>query len=817
MVKRSDMPETQLTLPVIGMTCANCAVTVERNAKKVDGVTGAAVNLASEKVTVTFDPAIARPQAFIERIEHAGYQVPTASLELALTGMTCANCAATIERILNHKLPGVVEASVNFATDKATVRYVPGAVSRADMAAAIERAGYGVVQAETEAELVDAERQAREQEVRDQARKLWVGVAFTLPLFLLSMARDFGLIGGWSHAAWVNVVFWGLATPVQFYTGWDYYFGGYKSLRNRSANMDVLVALGSSVAYLYSVAIVLELLGGHVYFETSAAIITLIKVGKLLEARAKGKTSEAIKALMGLQPASARVERDGVAMDIPTDQVLVGDIVVVRPGERIPVDGIVVSGRSAVDESMLTGESLPVDKRTGDSVIGATINKEGLLKFEATRVGRETALAQIVRLVEEAQGSKAPIQALADRVSAVFVPAVIGIALLTFAAWLVSGAGFTVALVRLVAVLVIACPCALGLATPTAIVVGTGLGANHGILFKSSTALQQVHDLDAVVLDKTGTITRGQPAVTDVVTVDDWDQERALQLAASAEQGSEHPLGEAIVTAAQNRGLSLGELGAFRAVPGHGVEGQVEQHRVLVGNRRLMELESVIPNDLDAAAAELQGQGKTVMWLASDGEAVAILGVADTLKEGSREAISRLRELDLQVVMITGDNRATAQAIAAEVGVERVHAEVLPADKSAHIAKLQEEGLTVAMIGDGINDAPALAQADVGIAIGTGADVAMETAGITLMSGDLRGVPRAIALSRATMRTIRQNLFWAFGYNVLLIPLAAGALAVFPHLPAVLRELHPVAAAFAMAFSSVSVVTNSLRLRRVRI
>jgi Cu+-exporting ATPase len=811
------MAETQLTLPVIGMTCANCAVAVERNAKKVDGVTSAAVNLASEKVTVTFDPSIAHPQAVIERIEHAGYHVPTASLELALTGMTCANCAATIERILNQKVPGIVEASVNIATDKATVRYIPGAVSRADMAAAIERAGYGVVQAETEAELVDAEKQAREQEVRDQARKLWVGVAFTLPLFLLSMARDFGLVGGWSHAAWVNVLFWALATPVQFYTGWDYYVGGFKSLRNRSANMDVLVALGSSVAYVYSIAIVLGLLGGHVYFETSAAIITLIKVGKLLEARAKGKTSEAIKALMGLQPASARVERGGVTMDIPTDQVLVGDIVVVRPGERIPVDGIVVSGRSAVDESMLTGESLPVDKKTGDSVIGATINKQGLLKFEATRVGRETALAQIIRLVEEAQGSKAPIQALADRVSAVFVPAVIGIALLTFAAWLISGAGFAAALVRLVAVLVIACPCALGLATPTAIVVGTGLGANHGILFKSSTALQQVHELDAVVLDKTGTITRGQPAVTDIVTIDGWDQERALQLAASAEQGSEHPLGEAIVTAAQNRGLSLSELSAFQAVAGHGIEGQVHQHRVLVGNKRLMELESVIPNGLDAAAAELQGQGKTAMWLSSDGDAVAILGVADTLKEGSREAIARLKGLNLQVIMITGDNRATAQAIAAEVGVERVLAEVLPADKSAHVAKLQEDGLTVAMIGDGINDAPALAQADVGIAIGTGADVAMETAGITLMSGDLRGVPRAIALSRATMRTIKQNLFWAFGYNVLLIPLAAGALAVFPHLPAVLRELHPVAAAFAMAFSSVSVVGNSLRLRRVRI
>jgi len=811
------MAETQLTLPVIGMTCANCAVAVERNAKKVGGVTGASVNLASEKVTVTFDPTIAQPQAVIDRIEGAGYHVPTASLELPIVGMTCANCAATIERVLNKKVPGIVEASVNLATNKATVRYVPGAVSRADMAAAIEKAGYGVVQAETEAELVDAEKEAREKEVQDQARKLWVGVAFTVPLFLLSMARDFGLLGGWSHEPWVSILFWVLATPVQFYTGWDYYVGGLKSLRNRSANMDVLVALGSSVAYFYSISIVAGLLGGHVYFETSAAIITLIKVGKLLEARAKGRTSEAIKALMGLQPASARVERDGVTMDIPTDQVLVGDIVIVRPGERIPVDGIVVSGRSTVDESMLTGESLPVDKQTGDTVIGATINKQGLLKFEANRVGRETALAQIVRLVEEAQGSKAPIQALADRVAAVFVPAVIAIAALTFLIWLISGAGFTAALVRLVAVLVIACPCALGLATPTAIVVGTGLGANHGILFKSSSALQRAHELDTLVLDKTGTITRGEPTVTDMVTVDGWDEEQALRLAASAEQGSEHPLGEAIVAAAQSRGLALHDPAAFRAVAGHGIEATVDGHAVLVGNRRLMQTENVVPNGLEAASAELQNQGKTAMWLSSDGEAVALLGVADTVKEGSREAIDQLKALNLQVIMITGDNLATAQAIAAEVGIERVLAEILPSDKSANVASLQAEGLVVGMVGDGINDAPALAQADVGIAIGTGADVAMETAGITLMSGDLRGVPRAIALSQATMRTIKQNLFWAFGYNVLLIPLAAGALAVFPHLPTILRELHPVAAAFAMAFSSVSVVTNSLRLRRVKV
>ncbi len=829
------MSTVTLALPVVGMTCANCAVAVERNAKKVGGVSSAAVNLASEKVTVIYDPVIATPQAVIERIERAGYQVPVATLEVAITGMTLpteardnapSNHAATIEQALSMEVPGVVEAVVDPATEKVTVTYVPGVVARADVVSAIERAGYGVAEAEFQKELVDAEKLARDIDIRDQTRKLWVGVAFTLPLFLLSMARDFGLLGAWAHATWVNLLFWALATPVQFYTGRDYYIGGYKSLRNKSANMDVLVALGSSVAYSYSIAVTLGLLGGHVYFETSAAIITLIKMGKLLEARAKGKTSEAIKELMGLQPKTARVERDGVEMDVPTDQVVVGDVVIVRPGERIPVDGVVISGRSAVDESMLTGESLPVDKNVGDNVIGATINKQGLLKLKATKVGRETALAQIIRLVEEAQGSKAPIQALADRVSAVFVPAVIGIAALTFLVWLLSGAGFASALVRLVAVLVIACPCALGLATPTAIVVGTGKGAKHGILFKSSAALQRAHELDAIVLDKTGTITRGEPAVTDIVVADPWTEESALRLAASAERGSEHPLGEAIVQAAQEKGMALSEPVAFRAIAGHGIAALVDGHATLVGSRRLMQSENIRLHELMPVAEQLQNEGKTAMWLAADGDAIAIIGVADTIKEGSREAITRLKELGLQVIMMTGDNQVTARAIAAEAGITegsqtigqgQILAEVLPGEKSANVARLQEEGLVVGMVGDGINDAPALAQADVGIAIGTGADVAMETAGITLISGDLIGVPRAIALSQATMRTIKQNLLWAFGYNVLLIPLAAGVLALSPNLPVYLRELHPVAAALAMALSSISVVGNSLRLRQARI
>jgi len=813
------MSEKQLTMPVIGMTCANCVAAVERNSKKVEGVSEAVVNFSTEKVTLTYDPAVAQPQSVIERIERAGYQVPVATLELPITGMTCANCVATVERTLNKKVPGILEAAVNFATEKATVKYIPGAVSRAEMVAAVERAGYGVVQAGSDEELVDAEKLAREQEIRDQTRKLWVGVAFTLPLFLLSMGRDFGLVGDWAHATWVNYLFWLLATPVQFYTGWDYFVGGYKSLRNKSANMDVLVAMGSSAAYFYSIVVTVGLLGGHVYFETSAAIITLIKVGKLLESQAKGKTSEAIKALMGLQAKTARVERNGEELDIPTSQVQAGDIVIVRPGEKIPVDGVVVSGHSAVDESLLTGESLPVDKQPGDEVIGATLNKQGRLKFEATKVGRDTALAQIVRMVEEAQGSKAPIQALADRVSAVFVPIVIVIAVLTFIAWLASGAGFTPALVRLVAVLVIACPCALGLATPTAIVVGMGKGAGQGILFRNSESLERAHALQAVVLDKTGTITKGEPAVTDIVAAANWadGQQTLLQLAASAERGSEHPLGEAIVRAAQADGLSLSDPAGFEAIAGHGIAAAVDGRKLLLGNHRLMEREQVALNGLGETVTDLQNQAKTAMWLAVDGQAAGVIAIADTIKDGSKEAVAALKQMGLQVVMMTGDNRATAEAIAAEVGVDRVLAEVLPGDKAANVARLQDEGLVTAMVGDGINDAPALAQADVGIAIGTGADVAMEAAGITLISGDLRGVVRAIRLSRATMNTIKQNMFWAFAYNVLLIPVAAGALAFFPALPVYLRQLHPIAAAFAMAFSSVTVVTNSLRLRRAKI
>jgi Cu+-exporting ATPase len=571
------------------------------------------------------------------------------------------------------------------------------------------------------------------------------------------------------------------------------------------------------VAYFYSIVVTLGILemGMHTYFETAAVIITLIVVGKVLEARAKGKTSEAIKALIGLQPKTARVIRQGEEVDIPIAQVRAADMVIVRPGEKIPVDGIVLEGTTSIDESMITGESLPVQKQAGDSVTGATLNKNGRIKFQATRVGRETVLAQIIKLVEQAQGSQAPIQKVVDQVSAVFVPVVILIALLTFGAWYLGESDFTHALVRLTAVLVIACPCAMGLATPTAIMVGIGKGATNGILFKNSDTLQRANKMNAIILDKTGTLTRGEPTVTDIVRSKTWngDESELLTIAASVERASEHPLGEAIVRAAEIQALPLSEPQAFSAIIGRGVEATLNGQRVLIGNLALLEEQQVKLNGLAPDAQRLQAEAKTAMWLAVDGQAVGLIAVADTIKDGSVDAVHEMRSQGLQVVMMTGDNRATAEAIAREVGIDRVFAEVRPEDKAAKVKQLQDEGLVVGMVGDGINDAPALAQADVGLAIGTGTDVAIETADVTLMSGDLRGVPKAIRLSHATMRTIWQNLFWAFGYNVLLIPVAAGLLAALAVGPDFLRELNPMLAAFAMAFSSVSVVGNSLRLK----
>ena len=733
-------------------------------------------------------------------------------INLPITGMHCENCTSTITRNLK-KMEGVLAAEVSLATEYAAVTFDTSTISEESIVDKIRDLGFDVVDE-------DQEEEARAAEFRRQKQQFTVGVIFTLPLFLLSMGRDMNLLGEWASAHWVNYLMFGFALPVQGYVAWDYYIGGFKALRNRSANMDVLVAMGSSVAFLYSLVVTIALttgtgerFGAHVYFETAAVIVTLIKLGKLLEARAKGKINAALKKLPQLAPKTACRLKDGEEQHIPIEQVGVGDVLLVRPGESIPVDGVVRSGTSAINESVFTGESLPVDKGPGDPVTAATMNQSGMLTIEATHIGAETALSRLVQLVYTTQQSKPPIQRAADAVTNVFVPVVTAIAVVTFFAWwFLLGEGFTPAMLRLVAILVTACPCALGLATPTAVMMGTGIGAQRGILFRNGEALERAGDFTTIVLDKTGTLTEGKLILTDILT--DKDESELLQLSAAAERGSEHPIGKAVVQAAKERGMDIATPSQFKAVTGHGITAQVGENGVIIGNLSLIQQHNIPTKRFAAEAERLQTEAKTVLWVAVDGHIVGLLAVADTLKAEAQEAVAELYTLGCTVTMMTGDNRVTADAIAKASRINNVMAELKPEDKAAAVKELQAENSgRVAMVGDGINDTPALAQADIGISLGTGTDIARETAHVTLMHSDLRGLPEAIRLSRSTMRTIKQNLFWAFFYNVLLIPIAAGALYPFAFAPEMFRELHPMLAAFAMAFSSVSVVLNSLRLQ----
>lgn len=817
---RNEMTEQSLTLPVSGMSCANCAANITKTVEKIDGVNSANVNFAAEQAMIRFDPAQVGSRDIIHKIHELGFKVVLQKQEMPVTGMSCVNCAANIEKTLNQKVDGVVSASVNFASEQLTVSYIPAMVDLDTIVSEVKKIGFDLILAEDGEDEKDVEAIARQAEIRDQKQKFMVGAAFALPLFIISMSRDFGLIGQWSHAAWVNVFFLFLATPVQFYTGMDYYIGAYNNLKNKTANMDVLIALGSSVAYFYSLAILLlPGLTGHVYFETSAVIITLIKFGKLLEARTKGKTGGAIQKLMGLVPKTATILDDNEEVEIPIAKVKIADIVVLRPGEQVPVDGLIIEGESAVDESMLTGEPIPVDKQSGDILTGGTVNGQGLLKFKVTRVGKDTALAQIIRMVQEAQGSKAPIQALADRVAAVFVPAVIGIALVTFFIWWGVTGDFVPSMIRMVAVLVIACPCALGLATPTAIMAGTGKGAENGILFKRSEALERAAQLDTIVLDKTGTITQGKPTVVDYLPTPEsgLTRDQLLVLAASLEKGSEHPIGRAIVQFAKDKEFELKDPQDFKAHSGYGVAAQIDDVGYRFGKPGWFESEDRLGTDILEQISSLQSQGRTVMVVASENKILGIVSVSDVIKPESPEAIQSLRENGLKVVMLTGDNIQTATAIAAQVAVDEVKAEVRPDEKSGEVKIFQENRGLVGMVGDGINDAPALAQADIGFAIGTGTDVAIETGDVILSGGNLTGIPKAITISRNTIATIKQNLFLAFIYNIILIPVAAGVLAPFEIFPEFLRQLHPILAALAMAASSISVVSNSLRLYNTQV
>jgi P-type Cu+ transporter len=803
----NEIKETHLQ--IIGMTCAVCATKIEKGLKKMDGVKDANVNLALEKSTIKYDPEVVSEQDFQKKIQSLGYDVVKGKAEFDLTGMTCAACANKIEKRLN-KFDGVEKATVNLALETAVVEYNPEQVSVTEMKEAIKKLGYTLEQKKENAgEQVDH----RQKEIEKQQGKFLFSAILSIPLLWAMVSHfeftSFIWLPDMFMNPWIQLA---LATPVQFIVGRQFYVGAYKALRNKSANMDVLVALGTSAAYFYSLYLSISSIGSgahmvELYYETSAVLITLILLGKLFEAKAKGRSSEAIKKLMGLQAKNATVVRDGQEMIIPIEEVLTGDIVYVKPGEKVPVDGEIVEGRSALDESMLTGESIPIDKTIGDTVIGSTINKNGFLKIKATKVGKDTALAQIIKVVEEAQGSKAPIQRLADVISGIFVPIVVGIAVITFLVWYfaVNPGDFADALEKFIAVLVIACPCALGLATPTSIMAGSGRAAEFGILFKGGEHLETTHRLDTVILDKTGTVTNGKPSLTDVILEEGMDEKEFLTLVGTAERNSEHPLAEAIVEGIKEKGINLGSSDTFEAVPGFGIQSTVNSKQLFIGTRRLMAKHSINVQEELAKMENLEKQGKTAMLVAIDGSYAGIVAVADTIKDTSKEAIARLHKMGLEVVMITGDNTQTAQAIANQVGIKKVIAEVLPEGKAEEVKKLQQAGKKVAMVGDGINDAPALATADIGIAIGTGTDVAMEAADITLIKGDLNSIADAIFMSKKTITNIKQNLFWALAYNVIGIPIAA------------VGFLAPWLAGAAMAFSSVSVVLNALRLQRIKL